>query len=383
MGERTESIHMGVDGQWILNINLSSSKEVFVNELHNFTIIEETGNLLPTWKISFTASPQLEPEWTESLQLPLVISKSQSSSEKLSTTLHILHPEVKSSQDGDNIKQYNASGILYAPAFTQTPYCTTTKNCHGTDVLQSIAKKHFKEVDTSGMTVSSEKQIWVQPNTTDMKFLDYVAPRCFINNSFTGTGITSGGKYVITDVVKASNNKEKWKIGDSDSNSLTILSGPKAVSNSAFMNSVGGYGMDTPIISQDGGFRSVHRPSIKFGFTKNEHPQINNVQRKTLAPVICSMSNDPKTLMAKANADYGQALLCMESVEVTLEAPFFPIQIWDVVSLQSPDKLTGGLNINQSGKYIVSKVSRTVKNYRLYTSLVLNRDAHNQSSQNK
>lgn len=383
MSERSQAFYIGIDGEWILNIKLSSSSSVCMNSLEQFTIIEETGNTLPTWQTSFIATPDLEPEWVESLKLPVILSKAMDDPEKLSTTLLILHPDTQDFAQG--LKRYTATGVLYAPAFTQTPYLTTSKSCNGTDVLQHIAKKHFNELDTSRMTPSSEQQPWYQSNITDRKFADFVSSHCYIPNSFVGTGITSSGKYVIVDVVKISNMSEDYTVthNPKTQKDLLMYQFPKNIDRSGFMNSVATYGMDTPIISQEGGIRTVHRPQITFGFTDNKHPEIENVQRKTLAPVKCNINSDPKSYMAKANFDYGQALLSTETIQVTVEAPYFPIKIWDIVKLVYPDsEATGGLNNNYSGKYTVSKVIRTISHNNLFTTLMLNRDAHNMTSSN-
>lgn len=372
---RNAAQQLGIEGQWTISIALSSTTPVPINALNEFTIIEEVGNLLPTWQIDFVAGKDLEKDWVESLEIPITISQSINSPEKLNTKLQIIRPYVQQYQGG--FRQYRASGVYHAPAFVNTPFLTTTKACNGTDVLQEIAKKHFDKIITDDMTTSSEVQAWSQVNTTDKKFIDYVSSRCYIHNSFVGTGITSAGHYIIVDVVKITNKKEKYTIGGD--NGLTLLGMPKVQSNSGFMNSAGGYGMDTPIISQDGGIRTVHRPQIKFGLVNNTHSEIGNVQRKTLAPVKCSMSNDPKSYMAKANFDMGNALLAMETCVVTVQASYFPIKIWDVVNLLCPNLDNPSLNTNYSGKYVVTKVSRSIQNNMFYTSLYLNRDAHNES----
>lgn len=382
MSERTATNHFGVDGQFVLDIKLSSDPNIKITRLHEFTLIEETGNLLPTWQIAFESSPKLAKEWVETMKLPVTLSSSMNSPEKLSTQLQIVHPYSCESPQG--LRYYTASGVLYAPAFAQTPFITTAKSSNGTDVLKQVAKKHFINVDTEKMTPSQEKQIWIQPHVTDKTFLDYVASHCYLPQSFIGTGINSKGTYRIVDVGKQSHAKEDYTIGgkEGEGKNLQPLDTPTFVSLSGFMNSIAGYGMDTPIISQDGGMRSVHRPNVKFGFVENQHSQINNVQRRTLAPVKCSMSNDPNSYVGKANFDYGNALLSMERAQVTVAAPYFSVQIYDIVKLLRPESDTHGFDANQSGKYLVSKVGRTIKDNVLYTTLQLNRDAHNQTPSN-
>lgn len=373
---RTTSQILGVEGQWVLSITLSSQKSK-INQLLEFLLIEETGNLLPTWRISFVADKSLEKEWTETQEIPITLSQSTNSTEKIDTKLQIIRPSVTSLQGGLNT--YVATGVLYAPAFTQTPYITITDPCNGTDVLQQIAKKHFSHIDTTKMTASKEVQSWIQSNTTDKKFLDYVVSHCYLPNNFVGVGITSDGTYRIVDVVKLSNSKEDYQIGGTSSNSLPLLASPSFNSNSGFMNYISGYNLDTPIISQDGGIRSVHRPQITFGFVNNKHSKVGEIQRKTLAPVKCSMSNDAKSYLAKANFDMGSALLSMEVGTVTVQTKYFPIKIWDVVNLLCPNTEQQGLNTNYSGRYVVTSVSRQIINNKLYTNLRINRDSHNET----
>lgn len=376
MAERTNSIHVGVEGQFVLDIKLSSNPKVQVSTFHDFTMIEQAGNLLPTFELAFSASPELEKEWVETLKIPMLLAVSMNSPEKIATNLQIITPSVHEEREG--IKSYTAAGAFYAPAFTQTPYITTAKKSSGTEVLKQVAKKHFQNVDTDRMTDSGEQQIWPQPHITDKLFMDYVSARCYIKDSFIGTAILSDGTYRIVDVVKLSNSDADWEVFGDKEKALQPLKMPAAASKTGFMNHKQCYGMDTPIYCQDSGVRTVHRPNIKFGFVENKHAEVPEIQRRTLAPVVSSMSSDPKSIMAKANFDYGHALVSMESIQVTVASHFFPVKVWDVVKLNEPDSNMSGLNINHSGKYIVSRVSRTVKYNALYTTLLLNRDAHNE-----
>ena len=372
---RSNTITHGVDGHYIIQMNLTSSTAVSITEFLSFNLIEETSNLLPSFEISFIAGGGLEEEWNERTPIPLVLSTSTTSSEKLETTLQLVHPNIVDA--GQGLKCYSATGTFYAPAFLQTPHLNTVSSCNGTDVLKEIGSKYFK-VDKR--CSSQEQQPWYQTNTTDKKFLDYVMSRCYIKDSFVYCGITSSGEYIICDPVQESGNSAKYTLSEAPGQGeFGLLATPRFNSKSGFMNSIGGYGMDTPIISQDSGVRTVHRPGIKFNFVENDHSRIDNVQRRTTPPVKVSMSSDPKSTMGYSNFNTGTALLSMESAEVAVLSNYFPIKIFDIVELKTPELRDPGLNINFSGKYMVTKVARTIQKGLFLTHVSLSRDAHNKS----
>lgn len=376
MSTRTSQITVGVEGQYVLQISLSSSTPVKIIEFDHFSLVEETSNLLPFFEISFIAGGALEEEWNEKTSIPIVISQSTTAPEKIKSELQIIHPQV---QDlGQGAKRYSANGVLYAPAFTQTPFLKSTSSCNGTDVLEKVATKYFK-VDKRA--TSQEQQAWFQTNTTDKKFLDYVMSRCYIQDAFVYCGITSSGEYIICDPVAESKKSEKYTLAmEPGPGIVPILGVPQFDSKSGFMNSIGGYGIDTPIISQDSGTRTLHRPSIKFEFVNNEHSRVDNIQRRTNPPVKVSMSSDPKSTMGFANFTTGTALLSMETAKVTVLSSYFPIKIFDIVKIQIPQlESNQGLNLNYSGKYMITKVARVINGTMFTTHLVLNRDAHHKS----
>lgn len=378
MAERTSQIVFGIEGQFVVQINLTANTPVKMIQFSSFNLIEETSNLLPVFEISFIAGGDLEDEWNERKALPIIISQSIQSPEKIETKLQIIHPEV--SDLGNGVKFYSATGVFYAPAFTQTPYLTSTSSCNGTDVLEKVASKYF----TVDKRVSSqEQQPWFQTNTTDKKFLDYVMSHCYIKDSFVYCGITSDGTYIICDPVALSGESEKFTLTltpTTNGTDIPILGYPKFDSKSGFMNSIGGYGIDTPIISLDSGVRTLHRPKFDFKFVNNEHSRTQNIQRRTNPPVKVSMSSDPKSTMGYANFTSGVAILSMESAYVTVLNSYFPIRIFDIVKLQVPEETNAGLNLNFSGKYMVTKVSRLIQKNMFTTNLLLCRDAHNKSN---
>ena len=380
MGERSQQQYFGVDHQYVLQLTLTENKNCStITKFNEFLLIEETGNLLPTWRISFIAGKDLQNEWNENKHIPIVLSTSRNSPEKIESKLQIIHPTV--TDLGNSLKLYTATGVYYAPAFTQTPFLTSVVPCAGTEVLQKVAAKYFT-VDTTLMTISKETQPWIQSNTTDKKFLDYVVSHCYLPQSYVNIGITSSGKYRIVDPCKQSQQEAIYTLSmnkPQNSKELQIMTIPHFVSNTGVMNSIACYGMDTPIISQDSGLRTLHKPDVKFYFTNNDAAKAKNIERKTLQPVKCSMSNDPKSYMGKANYDYGCALLDMETCQVSVISTFFPIKIWDLVNLQCPGVNGNELDANYSGKYFVTKISRTIVNDMFYTHLLLNRDAHNRS----
>lgn len=276
-------ITVGIAGQWELNIGLTyKEKDIPDNELSKITpdrldefyIIEEIGNTLPFFRISFRTTDKWKKYWNENSCLKLSMSMGKSTKKVIDTKMAIL---MKDCQDtGDGLFSYTAEGLYVgdksALVMYQTPYIKQVGPCIGTDCLEKCAEVFFKKV--SNEATSKGRMPWYQQNETYKKFLDNVIKHSYIEGSFVTVGITMNGEYRIVDTVKTCSGEEQWTIGKGGGGKdLPLITFPKLTSQSGVQNALGGYGLELPIISAEYGVRTNYHPTINLGLTGKDHPE--------------------------------------------------------------------------------------------------------------
>lgn len=364
-------ITFGLEGQWVLSIGLiykgqdipdNNLAGIVPNDLKEFYIIEETGNNLPTFSITFLSTEAWKRYWNENSQLKITLSTSFSSKKIVDTRVAILSKDVKDIGNGKFL--YRADGIYVgdknATVMCQTPYIQTLGPSTGTDCLEACAKKFFSKVTKKAN--STGNHAWFQGHQSYKKFMDHVVQHSYIDKSFITIGITMNGEYIIIDTVKKCLDKEDWTIGGIIGNkNIPILYAPTIKSRSGALNTFGGYGLDLPIISAEHGIRTNYSVDIQLGLSGKKPPATENVQRRTLAPVYFSGTNeDSGFIKAPVNYNYGQMLLSMEVLEVTSNALNYDVKVCDIIKILDVSSGDNRANQDSSGKYLVGKVVRGI-----------------------
>lgn len=364
-------ISLGIEGQWSLELGLSyKGTEVSDEELspitpanlREFYCIEETGNNLPTFSISFSANEKWKRYWNENSHLKMALSIAKGEKKVVDTKMAILTKDV--TDVGNGMFIYKAQGVYVgdknATVMCQTPFIQTIGPTEGTDCIEQCAKKFFKKVTVKGKSTGSHA--WFQSHQSCKKFLDHVVQHSYIENSFVSVGITMNGEYIVIDTAKECKGAEAWTIGDRDGDkNISIVAPPIVKSRSGALNTFGGYGLELPIISAEKGLRTNYQVKVDLGLSGKKSPETGNVQRRTLAPVYFSGANeDAGFVKAPANYMYGQLLLSMEVMEVTTLTFDKEVKVLDVIKVIDMESGTNRASQDASGKYMVGKVVRGI-----------------------
>ena len=378
-------ITLGIEHQWKLGIGLiykGSEVEsrrlsgIAPADMHQFYMIEETGNNLPTFSIEFSATEAWKRYWNENSHLKLSMSAGTSSKKIIDSRVAILAKDV--TDVGNGRFKYSAQGVYVgdknATVMCQTPYIQTLGPSTGTECLEACAKKFFSRVTNKAK--SSGNHAWYQGNQSYKKFMDHVVRHSYIDKSFVTVGITMNGEYIIIDTAKECKGKEAWVIGGSGATGIPLISVPTTKSRSGALNTFGGYGLDLPIVSAEHGICTNYSVDIDLGLTGKKPPETGNVQRRTLAPVYFSGSNeDAGFCKAEVNYDYGQLLLTMEVFEMTTNAMDKDVKICDVIKAHDTSSTSSRMNQDSSGKYLVGKVVRGISGGMAKMSFQATRDS--------
>lgn len=378
-------ITFGLEGHWILSIGLVYKGEnipdnklaaIAPNDLKEFYIIEETGNNLPTFSISFLSTEAWKKYWNENSHLKITLSTNLTSKKVVDTRVAILSKDAKDVGNGKFF--YRAQGVYTgdknATVMCQTPYIQTLGPCKGTECLEACAKKFFSKVTKNGDSTGNHP--WFQGHQSYKKFLDHVVQHSYIEKSFVTIGITMNGEYIIIDTSKKCSGSEDWTVGGTGKKNIPILHAPVAKSRSGALNTFGGYGLDLPIISAEHGIRTNYSVDVELGLSGKKSPETGNVQRRTLAPVYFSGTNeDSGFIKAPANYNYGQMLLSMEVMEITSTAVDCDIKVCDVIKILDISSEKNSANQDSSGKYLVGKVVRGISKGMALLTVQASRDS--------
>lgn len=383
-------LQFGIEGEWSVGVGLVyKGKDISENELggiqpndlDEFYVIEETGNMLPTFSIAFRGSGGWKRYWNENSHLKIEMSTNRSDKKVIDTKVAILSKNVK--DIGNGLFSYQAQGVYVgdksATAFCQTPFIQTLGPCTGTECLEKCAEKFFKKVTNKAQ--SSGNHPWFQTHQSFKKFMDYVVQHSWIENSFVSVGITMNGEYIIIDTAKECKGEPAWVFGDKGDKAILLAAPPVTKSRSGALNTFGGYGLDLPIISAENGLRTNYQVKVDLGLTGKNHAETGNIQRRTLAPVYFSGSNeDSGFIKAPANYTYGQLLLSMEVMEVTTLALDREVKVLDVIKVLDIESNENKTQQDSSGKYLVAKVVRGVSGNIAMMRIQMTRDSGMQQS---
>lgn len=379
-------ISTGIEGQWKVDLGLEYKGETISDDklskitpdrLNELYIIEETGNSLPYFKISFQTADSWRKYWNENSNLKIALSSGKSAKKVIDTKMAILK---KDCQDiGNGFFSYSAEGLYVgdksALVMCQTPYVQMVGPCIGTDCIEKCAQNFFSKVTNEA--TSKGKMPWHQQNRTYKLFLDDVIKHSYIDNSFVTVGITANGEYRIIDTVKTCSGSEKWTVGKGKgSNDIPLISPPVLTSNSGVLNSFGGYGVEQPIVSAEYGVRTNFQPKIDLGLTGKKHPETQNIARKSLAPIYFSGANETEEYVkAPVNYEYGQALLNMEKINIVSVVMDLEIKVCDVLKVYDVTTENKSIAQDTSGKYLVTKVIRGIANQMALLRVIGSRDS--------
>lgn len=379
-------IKTGIPGQWELALGLEYKEKeipdtqlakITPDRLKEFYIIEEIGGTFPYFSIAFESSDKWRKYWNENSSLKISMSMGDNSKKVIDTKMSILKKDCH--DVGNGFFLYSAEGLYVgdksALVMCQTPYIRQIGPCIGTDCIEKCAEQYFKKV--SNEASSTGRMPWYQQNVNTKEFLDDVIKHSYIEGSFVTVGITMNGEYRIIDTAKKCKGPEQWTIGkNGGSKNLPLIVFPTLKSNSGIQNALGGYGVEVPLVSTEYGVRTNYHPEIELGLTNKKHPETPNIQRKTLAPVYYSGTNETEGFVkAPVNYEYGNSILRMEQIDFVTMALDSDVRVCDVVKVFDVTSDGGRIAQDTSGKYLVAKVIRGIANLIAQVRVIGTRDS--------
>ena len=190
---------IGVEGQYMFSFSLGGKKDFIEEaELKSFITIEKGGFSLPTFELEFGSNDEsIIPLLNDGA--PLNVQYGATRDNLTDVRLFINNfPTIK---EGGTQRNYILSGFVHDITYLNQPRNQITAPRSGVDVAKEVAARYFKV--NGNATTSTERQRWIQARMTDAQFVkDCILHSLAKNNSFFGTAITTGGDFIVKDVIK-------------------------------------------------------------------------------------------------------------------------------------------------------------------------------------
>jgi len=369
---------IGKDGSWLVQFSVGGKKDtITTNELETFTVIEKVGNVLPVFELVFkTQNKQLIPLLNEGNSIGLSMGKTtnkMNSSKLRQTSFQI---DTRAHED----YSIKLTGAYDALKFNAGQTVKGFKQKKSSEVITEILSKYFQADPKFTNSVSSTNDLmnWVQCNVTDKRFVDEVFIHSYINGTtFPSIGITWDGSYRFADMKKVFSTSSPTRILNNDnSGGKDITYSSLNLSNSSgFINSWVGLGRSVPQFDIDiGAYEKITAdvvPSL-----------VDKISRNFTASKSFEYTIKNKNVHTNYWKAYTQNILysmlySSNKVVVTTTNKWYDINVLDLVNLILPEINSPQSNEQFSGKYIVTKVSRTIKDDKYMMGIELHREGFN------
>lgn len=359
---------IGVNGQYVFKFSLGGETDfIYPDDLKEFVVIEECGNILPAWKIYFyTLKENILQYINEGNILEVSYGDGQN---MIDTKLLICKKDIQ--KVGQKYFIYCA-GIYDCLKYITVPHLRITSEKSASEAIEERAKAYFEveKVDSD-----ESKQNWIQHNQTDKGFINAVAKRAYATNGFFGIGITTDGKFRFVNIDTLANGNADFKFGYSSTELNPIA--VKQVSDSGFLNSWAGYQREQLVHDMDKGGKStkvIEEITSKLAMAAGLN-QSTEVSKRYAVLGLLTENMHSKYQHACLRNMQGLASYSVEGLELTILNKFFPIKIFDVAMFKQQSNSAIGSAEAQSGLYVVSLVSRMINRNQFFTVVRLSREA--------
>jgi len=377
---------IGVNGQYLLSFNLEDKKD-FIKEadLAEFKLIEEAGNLLPTFELNFKSEDEtILPLLNEGSDLDVQFGQDRDSLQDIALSVI----KVKSQREGLSARNYQVIGILSALPYITDSQLSISTSKSGVEVLKDIVSKNFKT--KFNILKSNDKQIWIQPNSSDKKFVNELWMHSFLNNSFIATAISAESKFILKDIKKdldRSFGKEfDFRFTNTPKTSTDIPYDRDYIleTQTGFLNNWMGYGREKLVYLLETGLDEfiLEKPDPILSLTK-ELARRSGIEKRFAGTEMQNDNTHDKYWEAFLNNLTNLAVIGSVSLTLSFHNLFAPIQLLDLAMFRDDALSEPGSAEFHSGLYYVSKVTRIVGKKQFITMVKLVRESLNQVQNKK
>lgn len=362
---------IGIEGQFLFSISVPGCEDFIAPmDLTSFTIIEDCGNLLPTFEVEFTMGSDNKAIEFLNEGNDLTIRMGRTSSSMVEGKYIINKSDKDSSKEGKRSVYIN--GIYAALPYLQNGETKIYEKKKSIDVVKEIGQKHFQKVDCTADT--DDEMNWSQTGCSDKVMVNQTLLHSWIPNgqSSVCVGITMEGEMRLYDLKKAMSSP-KYTFGQGG---ITYDTDYTITENSTYNNSVAGNGRYKVADNVDTGMTDVAMSSTT-PMGDNQSP-LKRADVKPKSSTSSFMNENVHKNYNNAEVSNRSNLMTMGNVKLEFTFPnaWTPIKVLDCIKFSEyTHSQNGSTNLNISGNYLVTKVARTIHNNVLQTVVQCSKDS--------
>jgi hypothetical protein len=365
---------IGIEGQYLFRFDISNNTDFLDTEdLVDFTLIEEAGNLLPTFEFVFLTGAEILTKLNEgnSIGISMGAGKRDMIDSKLIPTSRTIKKQGTSRYLVRLAGLYDALGYVLDCKMRAF-------NSSGVSAISSIANSYFS-LDFN-IESSNDSQIWIQHNVPSKKFVNNIWMHSNLIPSFPSIGITSDGKFVLKDIISLLKNDPSWyfvpSVTGQDLEEIEYMSDFVIEADTGFLNQWVGYERTKIIQDIEEDISVSISPTLNTMLAVGGLERLKDIGTRVAETALLSDNVHSKYWEVYLHNLTHLAVFSAFKLFLSYYGVFKPTQILDLVYFV--DKDIGGTEasiLSHSGRYIISKVSRSLTNKTFVTTCELNRES--------
>jgi len=370
---------IGVDGKYIYSFSVGGQTDFLREEdLVEFTLIEEAGNVLPTFLLAFYTSDESILSYfneTNTLQ----VSFGRTLNEQVTVPLAVQTSTIRRQGQGKRLIQLN--GLYGALGYVGDSKKSVHANKDAVSVIREKASTYFNYL-SSNVQSSQDSQTWIQPCTNDRKFINELWLHCDLGNGIPAIGITSQGDFILKDIRKEGRNNTKWRFTYQGEQDIDVsYDGDYQFDDStSFINNWVGYGRKKNIYSIENGQLDelLIKPEPLVAMT-NKIARNQDVQSRFAKVGMISKNVHANYWSSALQNLTNLAQLSSNKVTLSFHGKYYPMQVLDKVFFADDELNSDGSAANgyYSGIYFITKVSRSISSRQITHLIELSRESAN------
>jgi hypothetical protein len=368
---------IGARGGYLAAFNIGSRKDfIREDELIKFKMIEEAGNVLPSFELIFDVrDSSIIPLLAEGNTIYSMLGKDENSITNI--RLNILKRE--------KIRNTSATQrVRLVGVFDAVPYMTSatvdTYNGTSLSIIKKLVSKYFRF--QTNIRTTDDSMVWVRENISDRAFINRLWLHSHLKSDTLLTGICSDGLFRYSSLKNLLDQDPTWKFSakaSREKNSLTYNGSPKIWSDSGFINHLAGYARSRIIHDVDKISTTYNTPNNGLLMAVSKEAERNPDVGRILSKVSVVNSNiHEQFYQAYDNNVRNLLLLNTLKAKVSFDGEYFPIRLHDIAMFKDDaDSVNRESSEDSSGLWVTSKVCRIVTDREFKTIVTLSRDGMN------
>ena len=377
---------IGTIGQWKAQFKIGNfddflSKQDFVS----FVLVEEAGNILPTFDLQFYVYKNLAEVAHIFSYLnqgnTLEVSLGRDDPTLFNIRLKITHTTI--TRSGEERYYVKVTGILDAFPYLSSCNMRAIQGT-GIEALSEVVNDTF-DPDFNVNASQDAAMIWLQPNIPDKQFVDELWMHSYMPGSFLMTAITCDGKFRLRDMqTLKSSGGVTWNLingsaPDQSRNEVSYDGNYSVETETGLSNIWVGYGRQKDVLDLNAGQEAISQQTTS--------PLLANTKTIDRSADVTNRIDAFGVINDNVHPNYWDAywqnlrnliIFSTVRIQLTLLNVYNPVRVLDLVYLTEIQGFDNQGALFVQGYYVVSKVAINIIADYFSTVIQLNREALNE-----